>query len=159
MRTEFEPLASREELPAQGSLRLARENAWQRVATHASALTDFAIPSMKLPTLHTDAGYEKAELERCDAGITACDALVAQTGGVLITAGSAGGRTLSVLPPHHVVLATRAQLVPDLPAAFALLAAALRAAMAELHFLHHRSEPHRGYRTHPRPRARMVQSG
>jgi L-lactate dehydrogenase complex protein LldG len=58
---------------------------------------------------------------RCTSGISAEDALVAQTGSVLITSRSAGGRALSVLPPHHVVLARREQLVPDLPAAFALL--------------------------------------
>jgi L-lactate dehydrogenase complex protein LldG len=54
-------------------------------------------------------------------GITECDALVAQTGTVVITNGSAGGRALSVLPPHHVVIARRSQLVADLPAAFALV--------------------------------------
>jgi L-lactate dehydrogenase complex protein LldG len=46
---------------------------------------------------------------------------VAQTGSVLITARSAGGRALSVLPPHHIVLARRSQLVADLPDAFQLL--------------------------------------
>jgi len=40
---------------------------------------------------------------------------------VLVTSRSAGGRALSVLPPHHVVLAQRDQLVPDLPAAFDLV--------------------------------------
>jgi L-lactate dehydrogenase complex protein LldG len=40
---------------------------------------------------------------------------------VLITSLSAGGRALSVLPPHHVVLTTRAQVVPDLAAAYAVL--------------------------------------
>jgi L-lactate dehydrogenase complex protein LldG len=40
---------------------------------------------------------------------------------VLVTSRSAGGRALSVLPPHHVVLAKRDQLLPDLPAAFELL--------------------------------------
>ena len=54
--------------------------------------------------------------------MTQCDALVAQTGSVLVTSRSAGGRTLSALTPHHVVLARRDQLVPDLTAAFALLA-------------------------------------
>ena len=52
---------------------------------------------------------------------SANNALVAQTGSVLVTSRSAGGRALSVLPPHHVVLARREQLVADLPAAFALL--------------------------------------
>ena len=36
---------------------------------------------------------------------------------------SSGGRALSVLPPHHVVIATREQLVPDLAAAYERLAA------------------------------------
>ena len=40
---------------------------------------------------------------------------------MLVTARSAGGRALSVLPPHHVVLARREQLLADLPAAFELL--------------------------------------
>jgi L-lactate dehydrogenase complex protein LldG len=46
---------------------------------------------------------------------------VAQTGTVVVTSRSSGGRALSVLPPHHVVLARREQLVRDLPAAFALV--------------------------------------
>ena len=54
-------------------------------------------------------------------GVSECDALIAQTGSVLVTSRSAGGRALSVLPPHHVVLAQRDQLVPDLPAAFDLV--------------------------------------
>jgi L-lactate dehydrogenase complex protein LldG len=54
------------------------------------------------------------DLENCDAALTECEALVAQTGSVLVSAPSAGGRALSVLPPHHVVLARRNQMVPDL---------------------------------------------
>jgi L-lactate dehydrogenase complex protein LldG len=60
-------------------------------------------------------------MEKCDAAITECDALIAQTGGVVVTSRSTGGRALSVLPPHHIVIARREQLVADLPAAFALL--------------------------------------
>ena len=45
-----------------------------------------------------------------------------QTGSVLLTSRSAGGRALSVLPPHHLVLARQQQLLPDLPSAFELLA-------------------------------------
>jgi L-lactate dehydrogenase complex protein LldG len=56
-------------------------------------------------------------------GITACDALIGQTGSILLTARSAGGRALSVLPPHHLVIARADQLVSDLPAAFELLSA------------------------------------
>ena len=81
------------------------------------------IPTAKLATekLSTDGGYDRFALERCDAAVTACDALIAQTGSVMLTTQSAGGRALSVLPPHHVVVATQDQLLADLPAAFALL--------------------------------------
>ena len=53
--------------------------------------------------------------------VTGCDCLVAQTGSIFVSTRSAGGRALSVLPPVHLVIARRDQIVPDLPAAFALL--------------------------------------
>ena len=103
----------------------ARAEGWKRVASHGSgadgARTRVMVTGLGLPALWTDEGYDVREMEQCDAGITECDALVAQTGSVLVTSRSAGGRALSVLPPHHVVLARREQLVADLPAAFALL--------------------------------------
>jgi L-lactate dehydrogenase complex protein LldG len=71
--------------------------------------------------LRTDQSYDVRELEKCDAGFSECDAIIAQTGTVLVTNRSAGGRALSVLPPHHVVLVRRSQLVPDLTAAYDLL--------------------------------------
>jgi len=94
---------------------------WQRVATHKSHLTEVQAGALGLPTLVTDNGYDKHEMEQCDVGISECDALIAQTGTVLVTSKTAGGRALSCLPPHHVVIARREQLVADLPAAFALV--------------------------------------
>lgn len=94
---------------------------WQRVATHRSAMAQPQAMSLGLPVLVTDEGCDKHELEKCDAGISECDALVAQTGTVVVTSRTTGGRALSCLPPHHVVIARREQLVPDLPAAFALV--------------------------------------
>ena len=38
------------------------------------------------------------------------------------TTRSSGGRALSVLPPHHVVIVRKSQLLPDLTAAYELLA-------------------------------------
>ena len=102
---------------------IAKAEGWKKIATHATELADCACATLGLPVLQTDGGYDVTEMEQCDAGISACDALVAQTGSVLVTSRSAGGRALSVLPPHHVVLARREQLVPDLAAAFALLKA------------------------------------
>ena len=96
---------------------------WKRAATHTGELSSVAAQSLGVPLLVTDAGYDKLELEQCDVGISECDALVAQTGSLLVTSKTAGGRALSVLPPHHVVIARREQLVADLPAAFALIKA------------------------------------
>ena len=89
------------------------------MASHDGELTEFACRALGLPVLLTDRGYDVQEMEKCDVGMTECDALIAQTGGVVVTSRSAGGRALSVLPPHHVVIARREQLVADLPAAFA----------------------------------------
>jgi L-lactate dehydrogenase complex protein LldG len=120
LRTNFRLLASAAE--AQAVLASLRDaEGWRRVATHAGPLSQPAAEALDLPGLWTDGGYDKHALEQCDAGLTECDALVAQTGSVLVTSASAGGRALSVLPPHHVVLARREQLVADLPAAFRLL--------------------------------------
>jgi L-lactate dehydrogenase complex protein LldG len=94
---------------------------WKKIGVHSGKSTDEAVQALDLPVCRTDQPYNINELESCDVGITECDALIAQTGSVLVTARSAGGRALSVLPPHHVVLARRDQLVADLPEAFALL--------------------------------------
>ncbi len=120
LKTMFLPCESLE--AAQTMLRkLATQAGWQRLATHGTALAALFAQMLNLPRLNTDDGYATSELERCDASITECDALIAQTGSVLLTTRSGGGRALSVLPPHHVVIARHAQLLPDLPAAYALL--------------------------------------
>ena len=100
---------------------IAAEEGWKKVATHCAELTTSVCTPLGLPVLNTTNGYDPKELETCDAGISECDALVAQTGSVLVTSRSAGGRALSVLPPHHVVIARREQLLADLPEAFALV--------------------------------------
>ena len=56
--------------------------------------------------------------EASQATITLCEALVAQTGSVLVSAAN-GGRQATVIAPAHIVYAKLSQLVPDLEAAFA----------------------------------------
>jgi L-lactate dehydrogenase complex protein LldG len=119
LKSDFHLLDSQEELIAEIT-KIARN--WKKIASHRDPLTDLVCRTLNLPVCLTDDGYDKSELEACDAGITSCDALIAQTGSVLVTSRSAGGRALSALPPHHVVLARRDQLLPDLGAAFELLA-------------------------------------
>lgn len=120
LKADFQLLNSADEM-RQALIRLRAAGGWQRVAGHAGGLTDAICPALNIPWLRTDQPYDVHALEACSAGISECDALVAQTGSVLVTNRSAGGRALSVLPPHHVVLARREQLVADLPAAFALV--------------------------------------
>jgi L-lactate dehydrogenase complex protein LldG len=55
--------------------------------------------------------------EVSQATITLCEALVAQTGSVLVSS-SNGGRGATVVAPAHIVFATMDRLVPDLEAAF-----------------------------------------
>jgi L-lactate dehydrogenase complex protein LldG len=116
----FHVLNHRDELKSR-LLELRAAESWKKIASHGGELTGFATLALGLPVLRTDSSYDANELEKCAAGITECDALIAQTGSVLVTNRSAGGRALSVLPPHHIVLARREQLLRDLPAAFELL--------------------------------------
>ena len=123
LRTEFVPCESLV-AAAQYVARLAADIGWKRLALHRGELNEAIVsdlpPSVQLLRLESD--YDRNALESCDAGLTECECLVAQTGSVCVTALSSGGRTLSVLPPHHIVIARREQLVPDLTAAFEMLA-------------------------------------
>jgi len=120
LKAEFQLLENQAAVKA-ALAKMASDGNWKRIATHQGELTDFATADLGLPICRTAGGYDVHEMEACDAGITECDALVAQTGSVVVTSRSAGGRALSVLPPHHVVIVRREQLVEDLPAAFALI--------------------------------------
>jgi len=120
LKTEFHLANSWAEASATLS-KLREIEDWKLIGSHAGELTDIACQALALPVCRTDQSYSTSTLETCDAALTECDALIAQTGSVLVTSHSAGGRALSVLPPHHVVLARRQQLLPDLSEAFTLL--------------------------------------
>jgi L-lactate dehydrogenase complex protein LldG len=120
LKAEFHLLATPTDVAARVQA-LRDAGSWSRIASHSGRWSDLACGAAALPVVRTDSPFDRNALETCDAAITECDALIAQTGSVLVTGRSAGGRALSVLPPHHVVIATAAQLVPDLPTAFELL--------------------------------------
>jgi L-lactate dehydrogenase complex protein LldG len=117
LKTEVAVLEDESLLPA-ALCRLATAGKWKKIAIQGDPLTRQAAASVNLPFIETARGYETAELEACDAGLSLCEALVAQTGSILVTSRHSGGRALSVLPPHHIVLARKNQLLPDLAAAF-----------------------------------------
>ncbi|MCC5843974.1 MAG: LUD domain-containing protein [Verrucomicrobia bacterium] len=102
-----------------------KKEGWTRVGSHHHALTDAlladATADATAEVTWTDDEPSVDELERLPVGISACEALIAQTGSVLITNRGCGGRALSVLPPHHIVIATMDQLLPDMLAGFDVL--------------------------------------
>ena len=65
-----------------------------------------------------DCGHRLADV---DLGVTGCDCLVACTGSVVLTTQTGFGRAISVLPPAHLVVARRSQLVAHLTDAYRLL--------------------------------------
>jgi len=60
-------------------------------------------------------------IEQADLGLTSCEALVARTGSVLVSAGSASGRRLSIYPDQHLVLARPSQVVAEIGDALRLM--------------------------------------
>jgi L-lactate dehydrogenase complex protein LldG len=84
-------------------------NGFSKIATDGSELASKTV------------GEPNASVRECDLGVTSCDCLVAQTGSVVVSTLSAGGRALSVLPPTHLVIARREQITPDLATAMTLL--------------------------------------
>jgi L-lactate dehydrogenase complex protein LldG len=101
--------------------RLAGDLQWKRAGVHDHELVQSCTQHLDVEFLSTSALYEIRELEQCEVGISGCDALIAQTASVLVTTHSAGGRALSVLPPHHVVVATSDQMVTTMADGFAIL--------------------------------------
>lgn len=103
---------------------------WRRVAGHRHPLVDPVLDRIESLSGRTilrfgpqssegdGQAFDKDALESCDLGITACEAIVSQTGSVLVGSMSSGGRSLSVLPHAHVVIATVDQVVPTIADAF-----------------------------------------
>ena len=101
----------------------ARQRDWRQVAWHGDALVEQVLSGVPCASFRVDApgvAFDKNALEACDAGLTGCECLVAQTGSILVSSVQ-GGRALSILPHCHVVIATVDQVVPALDDAFAVV--------------------------------------
>ena len=57
---------------------------------------------------------ETSFVEQADLSLTSCEALVARTGSVLVSAASASGRRLSIYSDQHLVLARPSQVVAEI---------------------------------------------
>lgn len=82
---------------------------FSQIATDGSHLVNQAV------------GAGNSRVREADLGVTSCDCLIAQLGAIVVTPKSAGGRALSVLPPVHLVVARRDQILPDLATAITFI--------------------------------------
>ncbi len=64
---------------------------------------------------------QEPEIDAADAGLTTCEALVARTGSVVLSAGQPSGRTTGIYPSAHLIVGYINQLVPDISDALRLL--------------------------------------
>lgn len=90
--------------------KLRRMYAWEPAIQQLLARYDF-------PVYVTDQDFANAEV-----GITGCEALVARSGSILVSNGSAAGRRLGIYPHIHIVIAYTSQLVWDIKDGLALVA-------------------------------------
>jgi L-lactate dehydrogenase complex protein LldG len=90
LKADFQLLNSANEM-RQALVRLRAAEGWKRAACHSGPLIDAICPMMDIPLLRTDQPYDVHALEACDVGISECDALIAQTGSVLVTSRITGG--------------------------------------------------------------------
>ncbi|MFD2785387.1 LutC/YkgG family protein [Hymenobacter rubripertinctus] len=67
--------------------------------------------------LNDETGFQ----QHADAGLTTCEALVARTGSILVSAATGSGRRLSIYPDQHLVLARTSQIVTDIGDALRLM--------------------------------------
>lgn len=69
----------------------------------------------------TDVPFQKntQNLKNAEIGITSCEYLIARTGSVLVSSKQNLGRSLSIYPPIHIVVAFASQIVYDVETALA----------------------------------------
>ncbi len=86
---------------------LAESKGWHHLFTWEKKLQDLFIKN----------NFKKfrvgRRLDKADAGVTGCEALIARTGSVLLSSRQMEGRGLNIYPPAHVVVATVDQIVND----------------------------------------------
>jgi L-lactate dehydrogenase complex protein LldG len=86
------------------------------------SLPEFRAGFAKIATDGSElAGAGNATVREADLGVTSCVCLVAQTGSIVVACRSGEERALSALPPVHLVVARRSQIVPDLDAGIGVL--------------------------------------
>jgi L-lactate dehydrogenase complex protein LldG len=79
-------------------------------------------PSLQAILEVTDVPFSTEEnMVAADVAITTCEALVARFGTVVVGSKQVRGRTSTIFPPVHLVVAFRSQLAPDIKTALHLI--------------------------------------
>lgn len=110
----FSYCSSKEDLVFQAG-QLVREMGWSKVYCKEAPLVRL-FDRMGLSNLQ----YTE-DLSACDVSITGCEALVARTGTIVLSAALPHGRTASVYAPVHVCVALTSQLTYDISDALAMI--------------------------------------
>lgn len=121
----FYRVGSVDEVPALIG-RIAREREVRRVIAWASPVPGSALTmglraeGLEVPDDVTDAagaearaGFRQASAQ-ADLGVTGVDLAVAETGSLVVISGAGKARSVSLLPPYHVAIFGKAQLVESL---------------------------------------------
>lgn len=93
---------------------LIEKRGWSKIACLDPALSEHLKTFI---TIH----IENPPFEDAEVVITGCEALVSFTGGILVSSRQPYGRSSTILPPVHLVIADPEQLVPDLRTAYAMI--------------------------------------
>lgn len=98
------------QLELKGQLKqLFEKRKWNKIYCADPLLT----PYLDTPVYH--------DLADCDVAITRCEAMVARTGSLVLSAATPHGRTASVYAPVHICVGFSSQLVPDVGDALTML--------------------------------------
>jgi L-lactate dehydrogenase complex protein LldG len=98
--------ANQEEMIAQLT-QLVSQQGWTQVFCREQSLLPMLRESLKGLLI-------AEELSEADVSITACEALVARTGSILMSSAQDSGRTVSIYAPVHICIAFTDQLVYDI---------------------------------------------
>jgi L-lactate dehydrogenase complex protein LldG len=111
---KFSYCPSKEDLAYQAG-QLVREMGWSKVYCKEGPLVRLFDRLGGSDFQYTD------DLSNCDVSITGCEALVARTGTIVLSAGLPHGRTASVYAPVHVCVALTSQLSYDISDALSMI--------------------------------------
>jgi L-lactate dehydrogenase complex protein LldG len=92
---------------------LVRKQGWKKIYCMEEALIHLIDSQLS--------GLLTNDLAGCDTSITSCEALVARTGSIMMSAAQSSGRTASIYAPIHICIAYTRQLVFDVKDALQLI--------------------------------------